>query len=271
MKKQIALCIGDVQEEKMNIKQIAIRIVVCALCVCMMIWYAESRIINIGSVAGTVFFLAVGLCAVFYDKLRALLKKLRKKKGMRIFTNLLLIAALAGVLHVAVISCLMTAYALKTPTEPSTLVVLGCQVNGTSPSLMLKRRIEAAYRYLEAHPDTLCVLSGGKGENEEISEAECMYEQLVKAGIDPGRLYKEDKSSTTEENLRFTYRLIEEKGLNRELAIVTDGFHEFRAAMIAEKLGLHCTAVPSDTPLYLAANFTTREMIAVTAELFRSA
>lgn len=255
----------------MKTKGIVIRTLICAVSIGMMIWYAESRIINIGSVTGTVFFFVAAVCAVFFDKLSSLVKRLRKNKGIRILTNILFFAALAGTLHLAVISCLMTAYALKTPIKPSTLVVLGCQVNGTSPSLMLKRRIEAAQRYLEKHPDTPCVLSGGKGANEGISEAQCMYEQLVKAGIDPERLYMEDKSSTTEENLRFTYKLIEEKGLDREIAIVTDGFHEFRAAMIAEKLGLQCTAVASDTPLYLAANFTTREMIAVTAQLFRPA
>ena len=252
----------------MKAKGIVIRAVVCAVSLCMLVWYAESRIINRGSVTGAVIFSSAALCALFFDKLRELVKKLGNKKGGRIATNILLFAAMAGALHLTVISCLMTAYAMKTPLEPSTLVVLGCQVNGTSPSLMLKRRIEAAQRYLEEHPDMKCVLSGGKGQNEQISEAQCMYEQLVKAGIDPDRLYLEDRSATTEENLKYTYELIEKNGLNRELAIVTDGFHEFRAAMIAEKLGLSCTAVPSDTPLYLAANFTTREMIAVTAELF---
>ena len=251
----------------MKTKEIIIRAIVCAVSMGMLVWYAESRIINIGSVTGAAIFAVTASCALFFDKLRELVKKIRNKKGGRIATNILLFVAMTAALHLTVISCLMTAYAMKTPVKPSTLVVLGCQVNGSSPSLMLKRRIEAAQRYLEAHPDTPCVLSGGKGANEQISEAQCMYEQLVKAGIDPDRLYLEDKSSTTEENLKYTYELIEKNGLNRELAIVTDGFHEFRAAMIAEKLGLSCTAVASDTPLYLAANFTTRELIAVTAEL----
>lgn len=252
----------------MKTSSIVTRTVVCTVCLFMMVWYANSRIITIGSAAGTAFFLMLGLCAVFFDKLKALAKRLRKNKAMRIITDFCSLAVLAAALHLIVISCLMTAYALKAPVKPSTLVVLGCQVNGTSPSLMLRRRIDAAWKYLEEHPDTQCVLSGGQGPNEGISEAQCMYDQLVKAGIAPERLYMEDKSSSTEENLKYTYKLIEEKGLNRELAIVTDGFHEFRAAMIAEKLGLSCSAVPSDTPLYLAANFTTRELIAVTAELF---
>ena len=47
------------------------------------------------------------------------------------------------------------------------LLVLGTTVNGTEPSPMLRDRINAAYAYLTAHEDVICVVSGGKGVGDE--------------------------------------------------------------------------------------------------------
>ena len=45
--------------------------------------------------------------------------------------------------------------------QDCTVVVLGCQVFPDGhPSLMLRGRISAAYDYLTAHPDALCIASG---------------------------------------------------------------------------------------------------------------
>ena len=56
--------------------------------------------------------------------------------------------------------------------QDCTVVVLGCQVFPDGhPSLMLRGRINAAYDYLTAHPDALCVASGGQNGSEPISEA----------------------------------------------------------------------------------------------------
>ena len=47
--------------------------------------------------------------------------------------------------------------------QDCTVVVLGCQVFPDGhPSLMLRGRINAAYDYLTAHPDALCIASGGQ-------------------------------------------------------------------------------------------------------------
>ncbi len=244
---------------------IVVRILIIIVSVMMILWCVNSRIINIGSVTGVAVFAVVGICAAFWSKISAWLRKIRKKNGLKVLTNIAAVLLGLAVLYVGTVLCLMTAFALRAPAEEATLVVLGCQVNGRNPSLMLRRRIDAAYEYLVSHPQAKCVLSGGQGSNELISEAQCMYECLTEKGIAGDRLLKEDKSSNTEENIRFSCRLIEEQHLNPELAIVTDGFHEFRAAMIVESNGYHCGAVPAATPLYLAANFTIREVLAVTA------
>ncbi len=50
---------------------------------------------------------------------------------------------------------------------------------GKNPSLMLSKRLEAAYEYLNENKNAVCIVSGGKGSNEEISEAQCMYNYLT--------------------------------------------------------------------------------------------
>ena len=80
---------------------------------------------------------------------------------------------------------------------------------------MLQERLDAALKYLDDHKDTICVLSGGKGSDESISEAECMYRYMTERGIDPTKLIREDKSTTTRENLLFSMELLAGRWRNR--------------------------------------------------------
>lgn len=141
------------------------------------------------------------------------------------------------------------------------LIVLGCQVNGTVPSLMLRQRIDAAANYLKTYPDAACIVSGGMGPGEDITEAACMYNYLTAAGIDPVRILLEDKSTSTMENLRFSMALLEP---GATVAIVSNEFHLYRAGKMAEKLGLDAKLVPADTELpILHASYSLREIFAV--------
>ena len=82
-------------------------------------------------------------------------------------------------------------------------IVLGCIVNGDKPGIFLKGRINAAYKYLNENPNAIAILSGGQGNGENISEAQCMFNTLTEMGIDESRLLIEDKSTSTSENLKF--------------------------------------------------------------------
>ncbi len=251
----------------MKILKNTLRILTVILSLGMIFWYFISSIINIGSILGTVFFACVGAAAIFWDKISSLTQKWRKKRSARILLEIAAALVAVVVLYLAVVVVLMVHSANRAPKKDSTVVVLGCQVRGTTPSRMLKERINAAYSYLSEHPNAKCVVSGGKGANEEISEAQCMYNELAKMGIDKARIYMEEKSTNTYENIKFSEEVIAENGLNSDIAIVTDGFHEMRSAIITQKLGYSCGAVPSSTPLYLLGNFATREILAVTAEI----
>lgn len=159
---------------------------------------------------------------------------------------------LAGLLAVGVLSALIwTAAAKMPPAGLDDLVVLGAGLrpDGT-PSEALRYRLDAALAYLEENPGTGCVVSGGQGFGEVRTEADAMAEYLVEHGLDEGRITKEERSSTTAENVLFSSELI---APGSEVGIVTNDFHLYRALRIAERNGLSGArglAAPSN-PLYL--------------------
>ena len=77
------------------------------------------------------------------------------------------------------------------------MVVLGAKVRPDGPSVSLWDRIYKAYDYLTEHPDVIAVVSGGQGDDEVMSEARSMYDNLTAMGIDPDRVWMEDQATST--------------------------------------------------------------------------
>lgn len=230
-----------------------------------------GRILNIGNITGMALCACLLFYSVFKEKVDGTVRRMIGAGG----------AAGALVVGAGVILCLiaLTAFvltglivraALKSPAPDSVVIVLGCEVKGTRPSRILKSRIDAAAGYLREHPDAVCVVSGGKGEGEDISEAECMYLALTDQGIDPERILKEDQSVSTRENLLFSRRMLEEAGMGDkcDAAIVTSEFHALRAHLIGEKLGFRCGTIPAGTPWWLLPTFYVRELYGVLYQMF---
>lgn len=151
----------------------------------------------------------------------------------------------------------------------SAVIVLGAGVNGETPSLTLRTRIDAAAAYLEEHPDVPVILSGGQGPGEAITEAECMRRALVRRGVDESRLYPEERSTSTQENLRYSRAILEELGVDpaQRVAIVTSDFHLCRVRLM---WGGDTAAVPAHLPsaLYfqcLTVNYFIREAFGLAA------
>jgi uncharacterized SAM-binding protein YcdF (DUF218 family) len=202
--------------------------------------------------AGICFGIAV-LIGVF--QLLVLLGKTHPKLSKILKTAFSLCLSL-GILAAAITgAAIMGASYGRTERECGRLIVLGAGVNGTVPSLSLRERLDAAYDYLQEHPNTICVVSGGQGSGEDISEAECMYRYLVEKGIESKRIYKEDRSTSTEENMKFSLDIIKEKDIDT-VYFMTDGMpgDNFNDQWLLEqlkrhhltKLKIHCISVGMD-------------------------
>ena len=120
--------------------------------------------------------------------------------------------------------------------QPQVMVILGCKVETWGPSILLQDRLDKALDYLEDHPDLTIVVAGGQGDDEHVSEAQCMYDYLTGHGVDGGQILLEDQSHNTWENLRYTRALLEEQGVEAtDFVVVSNGFHLARVRMLWER------------------------------------
>lgn len=147
------------------------------------------------------------------------------------------------------------------------IVVLGAAVRGSRPSNTLLWRIDTAYDYLTQNPQTIAILSGGQGLNEDISEAECMFRVLTERGIAPARLILEAESTSTYENMRYSLEHVEP---GSTIGIVTSNFHVFRAVKIAEKLsGMPVEGIAAPHKNLLILHYMVREFAGLASETLR--
>ena len=191
-------------------------------------------ILQVGS--GTSFWLiweAIGACFFAWALLvqKGFFEKY--KKAGRIFHVLVAMAIMVLTVFCGMIG---TKFASNGSQNLDYIIVLGAQVREDGPSVVLKYRLDAAIDYLTENPDTMCIVSGGKGQNEPVSEAEGMSKYLIQNGIDSARIVLEDKSTNTVENIKNSKELMELPC--NGIGIVTNNFHVFRATQIAEKQGL---------------------------------
>ena len=191
-----------------------------------------------------------GLIAViaFYEITRLLLNKypLKMRRLRRVFSLCLVIGLLLfGVTE----GFILEASFGDSKEEVEYMVVLGAKVRSDGPSVSLWDRIYAAADYLQAHPNTIAVCSGGQGADEPMTEARAIYDELVKLGIDENRIWLEEEATSTWGNLNLTLDLIEEKTGERpeKLGILSSEYHLFRAGMQAKECGVEPVGIPAPT------------------------
>ena len=182
------------------------------------------------------------------------------------------VAVLCGTALLVLLTASLSVYGGfdNTTGEEDALVVLGCGVRGDRVSVGLARRLDKALTYYNEHPDVLIVVSGGQGPQEQITEAQAMQRYLVAAGVPNGKIVKEEKATSTLENLQFSDALLRERFPNGySAALVTSSFHVFRAERIARKLGLQYNHLGAPSKWYAVPMNNLRELVAIAHELVR--
>ena len=171
------------------------------------------------------------------------------KKRLKLAIHITVAILIAAILAALITGGAILFSGLGSKGQFTYLIVLGTTVEGTEPSPTLRDRIEAAAKYMEAHPDVIAVVTGGKGDETNLSEAQCMFNTLVESGIDPGRILMEDQATSTAENFQFSLALLE-KNLGRvpqNIGILSSEFHLLRAQMLAKAHGLNASTIPANT------------------------
>ena len=144
------------------------------------------------------------------------------------------------------------------------LIVLGAAVHGDRVTWVLSNRLDTAYDYAVAHPNTVLVVSGGQGDGESVTEASAMAGYLVRRGIDQSRILLEEKATSTAENFAFSKKIIDEQ-LDKDASIgfVTTRFHVYRAGRVALKGGIPARGLGAPDVWYIALNNFLRECVGI--------
>lgn len=248
---------------------IAVRLILSALEIFLLMIFViplSRNVVNAGNIFGIVLCLILLAATVMWEKFFSLIRSSWNARAGRIVICSAVLLISIAVIYAVYLSILMAGAYNAPPKEPNAVVVLGCSVKGTRPSQMLAYRLDAAYDYLNEHEDVICIVSGGQGRGEDISEAEAMKTYLVEKGIDPERIFEEGRSSSTKENLLYSAEILEDMGLPLDITIVTDGYHQYRASLLAKDCGYDSVySISGYTKPYLLPTFWLREWLALTA------
>lgn len=189
----------------------------------------------------------------------------------------LVVLVLLSLLPVGYLGFIFTAYVLyslgytawtgRRRQPPAAVVVLGAGLIADQvPPLLasrLRRGQEVYDRARAAGAGTVIVTSGGQGQDEQVPEGVAMADWLRAEGTPAQDVLVESASSTTEQNLTLSQKLLDEHGIRGQVAVVTNNYHAFRAATLMRRLGLAGHAVGAPTAGYFWPSATIREFVAL--------
>lgn len=149
------------------------------------------------------------------------------------------------------------------------IIVLGAGLlDGKRVSRLLANRIDKALTFYQRQKSQTTapkiIMSGGKGDDEHLSEAEAMGTYAVENGLDPADLLLEDQSRDTTQNMLFSKKIIDRAELVHPKVIFTsNNFHIFRASLDALHAGLKADGLGAKTAFYYLPNAYLREFAAI--------
>ena len=176
---------------------------------------------------------------------------------------------------VSVVVCAFSASRHTPPYDRDYIIILGCAIRSDgSLTPLLKGRVDSALsfeqRQYDANGRHACfVPSGGQGSDEVISEGEAMERYLLEQGVPAGRILREDKSTNTFENMKFSYDVMSnadpEIG-DKKIAFSTTNYHVFRGYILSDKNGFEAQGISAKTKWYFFPNAFLREFIGLLSD-----
>lgn len=188
--------------------------------------------LNLGVILVLVFGLFVFCIGVF----RPLIRKYTYKgffKFLKITTAILLAAELALVSFLAIYG-----FSDNADYSEDAVIVLGAGIRGDKVTLPLKLRLDTAIDYHKQNPEAVIVVTGGQGFQETVTEAFAMEKYLVENGVNKDMILKEEKATSTAENMEYSKLILDEYfDTDYSVVVVTNNFHIYRGTAMARKSG----------------------------------
>ncbi len=172
--------------------------------------------------------------------------------------------AAAGVIFLVCGTLMLRAVNQGRHAEADAVIVLGAAVHGDKVTWVLENRLNTAIAYLEAHPEAVCVVSGGQGPGETVTEASAMKKYMLERGVAESRVYLEERATNTKENFRYAGEIIGKTvGAGARVAFVTTNFHVYRAGRVAAAQGVDAAGIAAGDVWYLRLNNFMRECVGI--------
>lgn len=232
------------------------------LTICGMVWFLLPFLrggFGLGAAFGFLICLA-GLCLLRYGKRLA-----RRGRWQKILTRVVAACYALGLCWAGYLTGCMLSANLQQPPTGKNVIVLGAQVySAERMGVTLTNRINAAYAYLSENPEVSCTVTGGQGRDEPCPEALTEQNALLRLGVAEDRIYLEDRSKNTRQNLTYAMEIAEREHLGTEAVIVTQSFHLFRAKKLAESAGFTPYTLAAETDPLLLPEYAGRELLSLT-------
>ena len=229
------------------------------------LWLMSLNKFHFGIILPCLIGMILIIYALFFHLIQTMLRRSHHLKTMYL--------AIWGIFWLWLISLVGFFYYLQQHTHTSTvnpeikaILILGSGTENGKPSAILAQRLKTAAQLAQQYPRSFCIVTGGFGFGQVQSEAQVMANELIKNHqISSSRIFLENKSTSTELNLRNSQHILQNLNidLQQPIAIVTSDFHSLRAAAIARHQGYqNIISISAPTPQYLRYNAWLREYFA---------
>ena len=242
---------------------LALRIIISALAglgIVIFLVPIAKHYFTITSIIAIVF---LGLLIVHVNIKRVLTDD-GERGGLNVLWHVVSVVFALCICWVGFVTFQMVTVDTSEPSEDTTVVVLGAKVYQSGVSVALQNRLNTAIEYLDAHPKADVIVTGGQGDDEPWSEASAALTYLEDNGIEAVRIYTEEKSTSTYENLNNSKSILAENNLGNSIVLVTQSYHMFRASSEAKDLGYTVYCLPCKTNMLLLPTYYSREVLAIT-------
>ena len=215
--------------------------------------------LNLGAILTFLLGAFLLMFGIFYEKV----KHYTQKGVLKAVRNIIIILLCAEVFLVGFIA--VSGQTDNVNYDEDVVIVLGAGVRGDRVTVPLKMRLDVAVKYHEKNPDALIIVTGGKGFQETVTEASAMEKYLVKNGVPKDIIIKEEKATSTNENMRFSKKITDELlDGDYQTAVITNNFHIYRAVSIARVEGFeNVFHIHAGLQWYNLASCYLRESLAV--------
>ncbi len=203
------------------------------------------------------FSVLLCICLVFFPVIENLGKN---TLGTMLYIIISFIAVyILSLLAVYSLSAVFNLFHLKKKRNADYIIVLGAGIIGSRVTPLLAARIEKGIELLCYNPNAVLIMSGGQGSGEDIPESKAMADYAIDKGVSAEKIILEQKSVSTEENLRFSRELINKQ--NPQIIVVTTVYHMLRALILAKRQGIKCVGFGAKTKWYFTLNAFIREFV----------